>query len=225
MLHSVPDPRLPLSSATPAVQFTVAAVPAPRAQAAVHPAPLPRRCAQAPWAYPPPKINPEAVSQPRHHATFLKLSSPLWLSLALTSPRVSPPPRDAIPASTSQSAPATSIKRRHLTLPPLPHPPRINALPTAVERDQRLEGGFVLFPERMRGGGGGSGLGFPGGVLVEEEGEEVVSAPERPMRRRRRRWGVEVDDGYSPSSTGGGGSSCCDSFGCDSVGPCSSLLS
>ena len=222
MLHSVPDPRLPLSSATPAVQFTVAAVPAPRAQAAVHPAPLPRRCAQG--AYPPPKINPEAVSQPRHHATFLKLSSPLRLSLALTSPRVSPPHRDAIPASTSQSAPATSIKRRHLTLPPLPHPPLINGLPTAIERVQRLEE-FLLLPERMRGGGGGSGLGFPGGVLVEEEGEEVVSAPERPMRRRRRRWGVEVDDGYSPSSTGGGGSSCCDSFGCDSVGPCSSLLS
>ena len=80
-----------------------------------------------------------------------------------------------------------------------------------------------MFPERMRGGGG-SGLGFRG-VLVEEEGEEVASAPERPMRRRRRRWGVEVDDGYSPSSTGGAGSSCCDSFGCDSVGPCSSLLS
>ena len=119
----------------------------------------------------------------------------------------------------SQSAPATSIKRRHLTLPPLPHPPLINGLPTAIERVQRLEE-FLLLPERMRGGGGGSGLGFPGGVLVEEEGEEVVSAPERPMRRRRRRWGVEVDDGYSPSSTGGGGSCCC-----DSVGPGSSLLS
>ena len=133
------------------------------------------------------------------------------------------PPRDAVPASTSRSAPATSIKRRHLTLPPLPHPPLINGLPTAIERVQGLEE-FLLLPERMRGGGGGSGLGF-GGVLVEEEGEEVASAPERPMRRRRRRWGVEVDDGYSPSSTGGGGSSCCDSFGCDSVGPGSSLLS
>ncbi|RCV11964.1 hypothetical protein SETIT_2G229400v2 [Setaria italica] len=68
----------------------------------------------------------------------------------------------------------------------------------------------------MRGGGGGSGLGFRGMVVEEGEEEEVVSAPERPMQRRRRRWGVEVDDGYSPSSTGGGGSSCCDSFGCDS---------
>uniref|UniRef100_A0A0A9D116 Uncharacterized protein n=1 Tax=Arundo donax TaxID=35708 RepID=A0A0A9D116_ARUDO len=76
----------------------------------------------------------------------------------------------------------------------------------------------------MRGGGGGSGLGFRGVAEEEEEEEVVVSAPERPMRRRRR-WGAEADDCYSPSSTGGGGSSCCGSFGCDSVGPGPSLLS